>query len=319
LSHQYDVGYDLQTSLLVSDQGGAPLSPVCQNLVTQEGTHSTRAENILPEQSHLDELKDRIKWLEEQNWQKKPVHIIDREGDSAHLLRCMNKTGSKWLIRGKSNHKLLYNNKELSAAEIAKQLSFSDAGTVKYKGQKAGLKTAETDVVLTRKHYIKTLNKKGGYSWIGQAGEAVKMRLVVARVVDNQANILAEWLLLSNVENAVGSKTIAEWYYWRWKIETYFKLLKSAGHQLEHWQQQTGIAIARRLVIAAHACVVVWRLARCQDSKSIALKRLLIELSGRQMKYNKPVTESALLAGLWTFLSMTMVRTVSGCYSPIIT
>jgi hypothetical protein len=54
----------------------------------------------------------------------------------------------------------------------------------------------------------------------------------------------------------------------------FFKLLKSAGHEIEHWQlpsnskhwqspgddknwqQETGTAIARRLLVAAMACVV---------------------------------------------------------------
>jgi hypothetical protein len=32
---------------------------------------------------------------------------------------------------------------------------------------------------------------------------------------------------------------VALWHYWRWRIESYFKLLKSAGLQLEEWQQAT--------------------------------------------------------------------------------
>lgn len=36
-SSQYDIGYELQSSLLVSDRDGSPLSPVVQNLVTDNG------------------------------------------------------------------------------------------------------------------------------------------------------------------------------------------------------------------------------------------------------------------------------------------
>jgi len=52
-------------------------------------------------------------------------------------------------------------------------------------------------------------------------------------------------LLLSNVKD-IDASPIALWYYWRWKIETFFKLMKSAGHQLEAWQQESALAIAKR-------------------------------------------------------------------------
>jgi hypothetical protein len=57
---------------------------------------------------------------------------------------------------------------------------------------------------------------------------------------------LSRWYLLSNVPYEVSSETLALWYYWRWNIESYFKLLKSGGQQLEHWQQESGLAVLKR-------------------------------------------------------------------------
>ncbi|MEZ5477737.1 MAG: hypothetical protein R3E95_09720 [Thiolinea sp.] len=62
--------------------------------------------------------------------------------------------------------------------------------------------------------------------------------------------MLAEWFLLTNVA-AVDAATVALWYYWRWRIESFFKLMKSAGHQLESWQQESALAIAKRLLVAS--------------------------------------------------------------------
>ncbi len=50
------------------------------------------------------------------------------------------------------------------------------------------------------------------------------------------------------------------------------------------------------------ACVVVWDLQRQQTPEAEELKRLLVRLSGRQMKRRRPVTTSALLAGLFVLL-----------------
>jgi hypothetical protein len=72
---------------------------------------------------------------------------------------------------------------------------------------------------------------------------------------------------------------------------------------LELWQQETGPAIARRLLVAAMACVVIWQLQADQSTEAGELKNILIRLSGRQTKRSRPHTAPALLAGLWVLLS----------------
>ena len=43
----------------------------------------------------------------------------------------------------------------------------------------------------------------------------------------------ARWLLLTNLPASVQAATVALWYYWRWRIESFFKLLKGAGAEFE--------------------------------------------------------------------------------------
>jgi hypothetical protein len=73
---------------------------------------------------------------------------------------------------------------------------------------------------------------------------------------------------------------------------------------LESWQQETGEAIARRLLVASMACVAVWQVAQADGEQAQTLRELLIRLSGRQMKYGVSFTLPALLAGMWVLLSM---------------
>ena len=58
ISHETDVGYDLQSSLILSDQTGLPLAPVAQRLVTANGSYSTYHPDEFSETvaSHLDEV-----------------------------------------------------------------------------------------------------------------------------------------------------------------------------------------------------------------------------------------------------------------------
>lgn len=87
-----------------------------------------------------------------------------------------------------------------------------------------------------------------------------------------------------------------------WEIETYFKLLKSAGQQLEQWKQRTGAAVARRLLVASMACALAWRAASLPGPEGEQLRDVLVRLSGRLVKPAAGFTLPALLAGLEVLL-----------------
>ena len=90
-------------------------------------------------------------------------------------------------------------------------------------------------------------------------------------------------------------------------IETFFKLLKSAGQQVEHWQQENGRALLKRLLVASMACVLAWRLAHSQAPAAAAARQLVMRLSGRQVEYGQEHTAEGLLAGVWVLLAMVAV------------
>jgi hypothetical protein len=85
--------YEWQSSLLVGAGDGAPLAVAARNLVTAEGVWRYREADITPdEQTHLDELSERMDWLE-QSFDKRWGHVIDREADSVAHMR-------QWSERG---------------------------------------------------------------------------------------------------------------------------------------------------------------------------------------------------------------------------
>ena len=106
--------------------------------------------------------------------------------------------------------------------------------------EKPGLQyVAETEIVLDRS----AKRKIGGRS-IEVPGTAISLRLVMAKVLDPVSGVeLSRWYLLTNVPVDVSAETVALWDYWRWEIESFFKLMKSGGQQLEHWQQESGWAV----------------------------------------------------------------------------
>jgi hypothetical protein len=84
------MGYDLQSSLMISDRHGGPLALVAMNLKTKKETLSTY-DKKLKGLTHLEELSKRIDWLESSVFKKPLVHIIDREADSVSFFRSLEK------------------------------------------------------------------------------------------------------------------------------------------------------------------------------------------------------------------------------------
>jgi hypothetical protein len=169
------------------------------------------------------------------------------------------------------------------------------------------VRVAEAAVVLHRpaRHHTGEKTAGGNKKQVEVPGPPLPLRLVVTQVVDRAGKVLAEWWLLTNVvEEDACAATIGRWYAWRWTIESYHKLLKSAGMNAEAWQQETGAAFLRRLCAASMACLTVWHLQRDESPAAARLRIILVRLSGRQMKHRVESTAPALWAGLERLLAI---------------
>jgi hypothetical protein len=325
LAHGRDLGYDLLTALAVSDRDGAPLAPVALELRAADGVHATRAGRPLRPASRLDGLTPLVAHVESLALGRPAVYLADREADSVGHLRAWHAAGRRFVVRADDAPRVLHGGVHRPLGAVADALrsgrggrAFADAGGVQFRGGPARQFVAEAAVTLRRPARTHRAGRRAGKArHRNVAGEPLTLRLVVSEVRDPAGGaVLARWLLLTNLpdpgadpgaDKAVGAATVARWYYWRWRIEGYHKLLKGAGQQVEQWQQETAAALARRLLVAAMACVVVWRLARDDRPAAAAMRDVLVRLSGRQMKRGEDArgfTGPALLAGLGVLLPM---------------
>ena len=237
------------------------------------------------------------------NLGKPLVHIIDAEADSVAHYRRWARQGRLFLVRADGERRVRFEGQDVPLSAVVETLrargDFRKTRAVDYHGRQAPQWVAEAEVVLHRP----ARPQRKGQKRVVVPGPPLRLRLVVSELrLDGQAQ--ERWLLLTNVPAAVTAERVALWYFWRWEVETYFKLLKGAGQQLEHWQQETGLAVAKRLLVASMACVVVWEVSRATGPEAEALRAVLVQLSGRQMPWGKSHTEPALLAGLWVLLSI---------------
>ena len=298
LTHEHDLGYDLATVLIVRASDGAPIAPAHVAMKTADGVLATRDDGTAADLPHVDQILPAMRYVRELDFGPPVVHVIDREADSVNHWRQWSADGHLALVRA-DDRKVLHEEQETTLVAIADAMRgcgvAKDVGSVLYRGRKARLRVAETEVVLHRPGKRNVGKKK-----VNVPGPPLPLRLIVAEVRDLKGRVLARWLLLTNVSTELAdASTIAFWYYYRWRIESLHKLLKSSGWQLEGWLQRNGERIFKKLLIALGACVAVWGLERRSDEQSKAFQLLLMQLSGRQTKRRQPVTTSGLLAGLW--------------------
>jgi hypothetical protein len=187
--------------------------------------------------------------------------------------------------------------------EIAEQVIFRPSGAVQLTEEVCAQQlVAETEVTITRPGQQRVRRGKGRVRR-HEPGAPLRLRLIVVQLRLPDERLAGEWLLLTNLGPEVSAELIAEWYYWRWLIESYFKLCKSAGQRLEQWQQESAQALAKRLLVAAMASVVVWQVQGESSPGGEELRQLLLRLSGRQVRRGQ-ATAPALLAGMWVLLAM---------------
>jgi len=274
ITHEHDIGYEMSTSLLIDGATGASIAPMQMHLKTGTAVHSTAVQPPAMDVHRLDELTPTM--AESQQWglARKIVHVIDREADALGRMRQWDEAGHLFLVRC-DDRRVEWNGQSILLSEIEdyfdREVIFEACGEALYHSKTVAQEVAEAEVVLYRPHSEVVDGEKRTIR-----GEPITVRLVVTRLLDEDDYVLAQWTLLCNVfDVSISSYQIALWYYWRWLIETYFKLLKSHGQELERWQQQTGEAIARRILIASMACVAVVELQNDDSEEAKKRKRSL--------------------------------------------
>jgi hypothetical protein len=302
LTHETDIGYELTTLLLVNPRNGLPIAPVEMYLKTSEMVHTT-SENPVTDKPHLEQVLDLMKAGDKLQLPCPIIYVIDREADALWYWRQWDAAGQLFIIRGDDDRLVLWHDHyvrySLMVDELEKTQQFQQTIELEVQGKKCYQEVAETSIIL---------DKPANHTADGQKklcpGQAMTLRLISSRIDEQETQeLVSEWFLLTNTPpSLLGAERAALCYYFRWNIETYFKQMKSAGLEMEHWQQQTGHAVMMRLLVAAMALVTVWQLQQLTTPEATEFKDWLVRLSGKTHKRKKPYTSGILLSGLFVAL-----------------
>jgi len=306
------IGYDYQGMIAVSDRTGEPIGILDHNLKTLDNCYSTYDDTIDMNLTHLEELRIRANQMKDTlKTDKRIVHIVDRESDSIAFMRGLDEDKQLFVLRGKNNSKVDYYDKESNTTISIKQGDLADklslgkkVKSIKYRKKSVTIFANECDISISRDATKMITNSDGKKKLQRTKGKTLKLRFVVERLVNDKNEVVAVWLLLSNVfDKDIDAASLANWYYYRWKIESYFKLLKSSGFNLEEWQQKEPLALFKRLLIVSNACILVWKIANDNNANAKRIRDFLIQLSGKQIQRGVEFTYPALLSGLENYLT----------------
>ena len=233
-THATDVGYELGTALVIETAHGRPLGPMELRLRTAREVVSTRPTPAHAPPGRIDELGAAMDASGPWNLGRPAVHVIDREADSVTHYRRWAGAGHAFVVRADEGRVVRFEGREVELAALVRGPGLdwamvtgarSGAVTVRVGGVNGTLWVAEATVVLDRAGR----NRVGGGKRAHVPGVPLPLRLVVSWVLGPDGAVLAEWFLLTNVSRRFVGATVARWYSWRWQIESYHKLLETAG------------------------------------------------------------------------------------------
>jgi hypothetical protein len=303
LSHAKDIGYELASGLLVDAVSGCPIAPIEQRLLAKDAVYSSRLPAPATDAFRIDEVLPSMQYARGLSLSAQLVHLIDQEGDSVAHLRDWDGDGHRFVVRVEGRpmvrHAGVRKPLAEAAATVKRRGGLQWCREIRYEGKKAIQYVGETEVVLDRpaQRHRRRGQQPGKEDRRRIPGKTLRLRLVVVEVQSVEGAVLAVWYLLSNLA-LVADMEVALWYQWRSRVESYHKLIQSAGMQLESWQQETAERIAKRLAVASMACALGWLAARDPTEEGERLRAMAVSLSGRQVKAVAGWTLPALVVGM---------------------
>ncbi len=200
VTHEHDIGYDLTASLAVEADDGLVLAPLALQLKTKTRLLSTCQNPPKKTANHLNQLLPIMQEVDQMELGRKPVHIIDREGDSLGHFRAWDKAGHLFVVRG-DDRRVTCDGQSVLLSEIKnkldKEVLFKNGGEALYHGKKVRREIAEVPVVLDGAHKTRVNGKQREIN-----GGPLSLRAVFVRILDEDDHILAEWILLTMFQQA---------------------------------------------------------------------------------------------------------------------
>lgn len=262
-------GLYMHTTMAVNVDG-LPLGLLDQKITAREVLPKEKVE--IKKRSHNIALpiaeKESIRWLDSmrasaslfRNQDKKVVTVADREADIYDLFLLAEEIGTHYLIRASQNRKV---NKSAVYSDISGEMLWDFMSRQKIEGEiqvNVPAKDDQPKRVATCTVKIGKIKLLPPRSFKGSKSRKSELTLYSIQVVEKKPPkgvCKIDWILHSNIpvhgyEDAIEK---VKWYCLRWRIEIYFKVIKS-GFNVERCRLETADRLIRYLAVIS---IVAWR------------------------------------------------------------
>jgi hypothetical protein len=264
-------GLYMHTTMAVNVDG-TPLGLLNQKIVSREVLPEEKIE--IKKRTHNNALpieeKESIRWLNamrkmtskfsDNHKKRKIVTVADREADIYDLFLLAEELDTNYLIRASHNRKI---NKTAIHSDSSGEYLWNYMSKKKIEGEiqvevpakgNQPKRIAKCDVKLGRINILPSRHYKGDKSKIR------RLNVYVIQVVEKkppQGSDKIDWMLYTNTEvnNYGDAIERIKWYCLRWRIEVYFKVIKS-GFNAEECRLATADRLIRYLAVVS---IVAWR------------------------------------------------------------
>lgn len=286
-------GLCMHTTLAVNADG-SPLGLINQKITSREVLSEDKIK--LKKRSHNIALpieeKESIRWLDsmrattallgEKNDNRKVVTVADREADIYDLFLLAEELDTHYLIRASHNRKI---NKTAVHSDISGEYLWDYMSKKGSAGKSLievpskrdqSARTATCDVKMGKINVMPSRHYKGDKSKIRKLAVHV-IQVVEENPPDGCDKI--DWMLLTNISVISYDDALEKikWYSLRWRIEVYFKVIKS-GFNVEDCRLETADRLIRYLaVISIVAWKVYWLTLISRSSPDTQVTELLSE------------------------------------------
>ena len=269
------------------------------------------------------EEKESYKWispcLEVQDTAlSKPEHILyvmDREGDIIETFDRLKTQRSDVLVRSNHNRRVKdEKGEEIKIDELISRQEKVDTLIIKVRGKKRKKRNAKVDIKIAKAYLQWPSDKKVTTK---NHPEGIKVNIIEVRErkhkgYKDEPPLIWTLITTEEIEEIEEAKDLIRCYVRRWKIEEFFKLLKTDGFDIEKTELTKGRSIRKLTLIIMKASVKVLLLKSAREGQSeltaeevfdteeiSCLQLINKELNGTTKKQQNPHDESSLAWATW--------------------
>lgn len=241
---------------------------------------------------------------------KKAAHItfvMDREGDIIQVLDQLPNHRSDVVIRSKVNRKIITpGGKETRIKDFLKTKKITAKGSIKIRDSKGKVKKIKVSIKYSS---VKILGPNTGY----KLSAGLDYQVIEVKEYNKKKKPI-HWIILTSrkIESLTQALQVIAIYKRRWKIEVFFKRLKSDGYDLEKTALETGKGIRKLTLILMKASLRQEQLKSARNGETDlqtanifsdleirCLNKLNEKLQGNTAKQKNPYPENNLAWASW--------------------